>query len=144
MYFFVPWSLLMTTNYKNEWISPWHLYLCMHNAESSHRTFPHTVYFSSLLAHFLKECLYFWLTRREEDFFPLPSHLSPPPSHWHSSLTRFSLSFSSPPPFSVCMWVDTCVLVQTQMWVRPKTGFLPWSLYTYFPKWDNDLAKLAA
>lgn len=45
----------MTTNYKNEWISPWHLFLRMHNAESSHRTFPHTVvYFSSLLAHFLK------------------------------------------------------------------------------------------
>lgn len=103
MYFFVSCSLLMTTNYKNEWISPWHLYLCMHNAESSHRTFPHTVYFSSLLAHFLKGMSLLLVNTQRRGFFSVTFSSFP---------TSFPLTFfpdevlflsPPPPPFSVCM-----------------------------------------
>lgn len=108
----------MTTNYKNECISPWHLYLRMRNADSSHGPFPEIVYSWHIS---WRECLN---NAEKTILFCYPLIFPPPPSHWHSSLTRFSLSFFPfPNSFSVCMWVDTSADANTNEGGGPRLAF---------------------
>lgn len=114
----------MTTNYKNEWISPWHLYLRMHNAESSHRTFPHTVYFSSLLAHFLKGMSLLLVNTQRRGFFSV-TFSSFPTSFPLTFFPDEVLSLFLPPSPFQCVYVSghVCAAANTNVGGGPRLVF---------------------